>query len=596
MTRKTKELRITKLEEFLRKVDSCKGKFSARKKRELGKHFLEVVIGLEDKFIACKPGNELPDFEPHDEELYPWALFVTDEKDLREEYDHRASSYLHPDKVGKEFHAVITNCKELCVFDFKHEVAKYTVLFAELLDSKAKAVKHWQAFLTDFGVESAKERRKGVIDLPVSKKKPPTIKINLQHNSIVCGDCINWLGDIPPESIDMCYIDPPFFANSERKIIWGNGYERRAYEDRWKGGIRAYIEWMEKRVRLIHRCLKDTGSIFLHCDWHASHRLRVMLDKVFGDKNFVNEIIWCYTGPSNTTKFFPRKHDNILFYSKSDKHTFNIREARVPHKRQKPSTGKGMASGKRSIEEIKILEIESLKIGKVVEDHWNDIPSGSHIPRKERIGYKTQKPEKLLERIIKCSTNEGDVVLDCFGGGGTTAVVAAKLNRKFITGDVSPVAVRVISDRLKKITDVPNFEVLNVPRTAEEWLKMDGHTFAEKICAFMGWECNPKKSGDGGVDGWTNNGTVPIQIKNHRKSIGVNPIKNFYASLDKAKVGIFAAWSFSKNAEEYRAKVQSEEGKEIRFVTVEEILGSIMINDEEKDKLDKLYSKYDKAS
>lgn len=140
------------------------------------------------------------------------------------------------------------------------------------------------------------------------------------------------------------------------------------------------------------------------------------------------------------------------------------------------------------------------------------------------------------------------------------------------------------------------FEVLNVPRTAAEWLEMDGHTFAEKICSFMGWKCSTKKSVDGGIDGWANKGTVPVQIKNHRKSIGINPIKNFYASLGKSKEGIFVAWYFSRNAEEYRAKIQNEEGKEIRFITVENILGSILISDEEKSKLDKLYKKYDKEA
>ncbi len=226
---------------------------------------------------------------------------------------------------------------------------------------------------------------------------------------------------------------------------------------------------------------------------------------------------------------------------------------------------------------------------------WDDIPRMAHL-KSEKIGYGTQKPEAILQRIIACSTNEGDVVLDCFGGGGTTAVVSAKLNRKFITGDVSPVAVRVISDRLKGITNCPEFNLLNVPRIATEWLEMGGHTFAQKICDFMGWECNPKKSGDGGIDGWANKGSIPVQIKNHRKSIGRNPIKHLCSSLGRGKEGIFVAWQFTKTDEEYRVQVLRDEGKKITFITVTEILGSILISDEEKCKLDKLYKKYDKAA
>ena len=603
MAKKTKQLQLPQLEEFLGKVNACGAKFSGRQKKTLGKHFLEIVMVIKDEFVACKPGKESPDFEPRNKELYPWAFFVTDKEDLREEFDNRALQYLHGDNVGEEFHAVITNGKELCVFDFNHEVNKYTVYFDELLDGNKKTSRNWQAFLADFCVESAKGREqqyreKSIVDLPAKKEKRSTgrLKIDAKQNYVICGDCLDWLEDVPPASVDICYIDPPFFSNKNYEIIWGNGYERRSFEDRWKGGINAYIEWMEKRVKLIHSCLKDTGSIFLHCDWRASHRLRVMLDEVFGEKNFVNEIVWCYTGPSNSKNFFPRKHDIILFYSK--KHVnFNCESVRIPYSNPKTFTMGGSGSLARKNKPKTTYKTgleEALARGKIVEDYWIDIPSLS--VSKERIGYKTQKPEALLERVIQCSTNEDDIVLDCFAGGGTTAVVAAKLNRKFIVGDVSPVAVRVISDRLNEIADDPKFEVLNVPRTAAEWLEMDGHTFAEKICSFMGWECNPKKSADGGVDGWANKRTIPVQIKNHKKSIGVNPIKNFSASLGKACEGIFVAWSFAKGAEEFRVQVKKDENKTITFITVEEILGSILIENEEKNMIDKLYKKYNKAA
>lgn len=260
-------------------------------------------------------------------------------------------------------------------------------------------------------------------------------------NQIIHGDCLDWLPTIPAESVDMCYIDPPFCTNQHLDD----------YDDRWSD-IVTYIGWMEERVRLIHKCLKNTGSIFLHCDWRASHRLRVMLDAVFEEKNFVNEIIWCYSAPSHCTRHFPRKHDTILFYSKSGNHSFNTDKARTPHSRQNPSNGSNsMVSGKRSAKEIRLLELERLKKGKIIEDWWTDIPSGGHISKHERIGYKTQKPEKLLDRIISCSTNKGDIVLDCFVGGGTTAVVAAKLGRRFIVGDISERAIEITRQRVESV-------------------------------------------------------------------------------------------------------------------------------------------------
>ena len=184
MARRTKELRLTQLEEFLREVKSCRGKFSARKKRELGKHFLEVVMGLEDEFIACKVGKYSPDFEPRNKKLYPWALFVTAKDDLQEDCNDRAILYLHSDNVDEKMQAVITNGKELRVFDSATQEKKgYTVVFAEFISGNAKDVKHWKAFLTDFGVESAKERRKkrrkeGIIDIEDRGSRPPSEKLS----------------------------------------------------------------------------------------------------------------------------------------------------------------------------------------------------------------------------------------------------------------------------------------------------------------------------------------------------------------------------------------------------------------------------------
>ena len=209
--------------------------------------------------------------------------------------------------------------------------------------------------------------------------------------------------------------------------------------------------------------------------------------------------------------------------------------------------------------------------------------------KSERIGYKTQKPEYLTEVLLKCSTNKGDLILDCFGGGGTTAAVASKLGRRFITGDVSPVATRVIAKRLNSIEKPPQFEILNVPRTKEDWLKMKGIEFEKKICAFMGWEWSGKGVNDSGVDGWANNKTIPIQIKNHRKKVGRPEIQKFVGSMKSLKEGIFVAWDFSPSSWDYRVEAKESFKKEIQFIKIEEILEGILIDMDKKMEIEKLY-------
>jgi len=299
------------------------------------------------------------------------------------------------------------------------------------------------------------------------------LNFDLEKNSIVCGDCCNergkgWLNFIPDNSIDLIYIDPPFFSNKNYEIVWGNGFEERSFGDRWKGGIAHYIKWMKPKIKEAKRVLTNTGSIFFHCDWHASHRLRCLLDEVFDEKKFRNEIIWHYgermMGRSN---FFDRKHDSILFYSKGKNKFYGYREEySLDEIRSWRGTkfdkngeytlrdgGKGKPRYKAYVKDIQ-------KKGRAVSDVWDIKILGS--ASKERIGYKTQKPKALLERIIHCASKENDLILDFFGGGGTTAEVCADLNRKFIIGDVSPVAVRLTADRLSA-HGYRNYEIKALP-------------------------------------------------------------------------------------------------------------------------------------
>jgi site-specific DNA-methyltransferase (adenine-specific) len=144
------------------------------------------------------------------------------------------------------------------------------------------------------------------------------------ENSLILGDNLEILKTLPSESVDLCYIDPPFFSNRNYEVIWGDTGEIASFQDRWSGGMEHYIGWLYERVAEIHRVLKPTVSIFLHCDWHANAYIRVdVLDRIFGLKNFINEIIWCYAGPGNVKNRLAQKHDTIYFYAKSNRYFFD---------------------------------------------------------------------------------------------------------------------------------------------------------------------------------------------------------------------------------------------------------------------------------
>jgi len=235
----------------------------------------------------------------------------------------------------------------------------------------------------------------------------------MKPETIYCGNAKMVMSRFPEESVDLIYMDPPFFSNRNYELVWGNGYELKAYEDRWMGGVENYIAWMDPVIRECHRVLKPTGSLYLHCDWHANAHLRILLDGVFGANNFLNEIIWWYHDPAGTVRDrFKKKHDNIFLYSKKFKeHHFNLDDVRQPY-----SDGTLMQNEKGHKSFGRVTKTHPL--GKVREDVW-EVPF-LNSQAKERLGYPTQKPEALLEIIVKASSNPTDIVLDPMSGGGTT--------------------------------------------------------------------------------------------------------------------------------------------------------------------------------
>ena len=223
-------------------------------------------------------------------------------------------------------------------------------------------------------------------------------------------------------------------------------------------GMQSYLTMMAIRLLELHRVLKPTGSIYLHCDPTASHYLKQLLDAIFGNQHFRNEIVWAYTGPGNVTRQFKRKHDVILFYTNgASSWTFNPDDVRVPYSAETMQR-RGRAEGSASIISSTSAEAQERRrgtqeaeqrfgAGKVPEDWWADVPILTN--QRERVGYPTQKPLALLERIIAASSNPGDVVLDPFAGCATACVAAEKLDRQWVGIDLSSKAAELVNERLR---------------------------------------------------------------------------------------------------------------------------------------------------
>ena len=264
--------------------------------------------------------------------------------------------------------------------------------------------------------------------------------------------------------VQMVYLDPPFNTGKqfEMKVRIGEkGYKNGsptlslpAYDDRWESK-EAYLTMMRDTLVLARDLMKKEGTIFVHIDCRMHAHMRLLMDEIFGESNFLNEIIWSYQSGGRARTYFPRKHDVILFYAKSRSYYFNIKavpiargDARSNHmKRGTDEDGRTYRSIMSGGKEYRYYDDEPAYPG----DVWDDV---SHLQQKDpqRTGYETQKPVRLLERIIRCSTQENDLVCDLFSGSGTTAVAAANLGRRFLCVDRSNLAICVAGKRLSQPT------------------------------------------------------------------------------------------------------------------------------------------------
>jgi len=300
-------------------------------------------------------------------------------------------------------------------------------------------------------------------------------------NRLIWGDNLLVMGSLLKEfagKINLIYIDPPFATGDDFsfEVQIGDGVEItkepsamevKAYRDTWGKGLQSYLQMMYDRLVLMKELLVDDGSIYVHLDWHVGHYVKAIMDEIFGRNNFVNEIIWAYTGPRKSGNYFPRKHDNILLYSKTDKYKFN--PVYISHKSGLHNIGQVFSSEEEREEVVRELEAK----GKQVEDWWIDIWATERY-RSELVGYETQKPVALLERIIQSSSSEGDLVADFFCGSGTTGVVAEKLGRRWIMCDLGRFAIHTTRKRLLDIGAKP-FVVQNLGKyERHRWAQLNG--------------------------------------------------------------------------------------------------------------------------
>ena len=474
----------------------------------------------------------------------------------------------------------------------------------------------------------------------------------LDTRIVYCGDCLDQLRQIPDDSVDLCYIDPPFNSNRNYEVFWGETKEKRSFEDRHES-TRAYIEYMRPRCVQIARVLKKTGSFYYHCDWHASHYVKVMLDQIFGESNFINEIIWkrqsAHNDAKQGSKHLGRVHDSLFLYTGGGeyhfKHLYRPYDEEYLenfYKHVEPDTGRrfqlgdlgapGGASPSKGNPHYEFLGVERYwrfsrermqelyDLGLIIQTKPGAVPrlkryldEGKGVPLgsiwddiqpvqgrgPEGLGYPTQKPLKLLERILEISSKPNDIVLDAFCGCGTALVAAQKLNRQWIGIDISPTACRVMAKRLRDVVRLPENETLwragrgfvvrDLPQTEQQLRRLPPFEFENWAVIALGGIANKVQVGDMGLDGrlyplsaiptvkpdsldfmdtW-----YPIQVKQKDKA-GRPDIDSFEAAMIRAErmKGFFISFDYTSDALTEIQRFFKQTGRVIVALTVREIL------------------------
>lgn len=439
----------------------------------------------------------------------------------------------------------------------------------------------------------------------------------LEPNRLFWGDNLHVMRQLPSESIDLIYIDPPFFSGRQYNVIFGDQNELRSFSDIWEGGMPGYLIWFNARLLEMKRLLKKTGTIYVHCDWHASHYIKIEMDKMFGNDNFLNELIWNYEGTGSPSKLrFAAKHDTILRYSKvrATAKAFELyfeqqidstysTLKRDPDGRYFRIQGLGDYTDKS----IKRLEAEGriyiassgkqylkhwvedrdglLFKKKKLSDVWTDVTQLGTAIQKEKIGYPTQKPEALLERILKASSEEGDTVADFFCGGGTLPAVSQRLKRNWIACDQSRVAVAITADRMSNLVEKEVGSLFQVPDfTIEHWgiyeaerlSKMPGDQFRAFVVRAFGAVPDGTSPHIHGYKG-----AIPVWVgePSQRTSVARKEVEDFANATrrtiryqqDNLREGIMLAWAFQPDAVKAADRLREMEQTELNFIRLAQV-------------------------
>ncbi len=460
-------------------------------------------------------------------------------------------------------------------------------------------------------------------------------------NRLFFGDCLHVMRMLPSNSIDLLYVDPPFFSGRNYNVIFGDKNEVRSFTDIWEGGMPGYLVWLNARLYEMKRLLKPTGSIFVHCDWHASHYIKVEMDKILGVDNFHNEVIWHYRRWTGSSREFLKMHDTILFYSKSADYYFQpqfteytlestlrkqnyhtrikngdvfvtsvdergVKENdfwKIPGLNEVADIAVRLKAAGVSDKEMNEIVIKYLKyllgrtksviplktakeiqnLLKILESHASDCFFISIINSQasERIGYPTQKPEELLEKIIKACTpdpEEADqpvVVADFCCGGGTTPVVAQRLGRRWVACDQSRIAVAVTADRIAKTIEQEIGTLFHVPDfTIEHWgvyeapklEKLPAAVFREFVVRAFGGRPEAISPSIHGV-----RHGVPLFVGESSRGsrVGKEEVAKFAKAVyeeRRANHGVMLAWNFGPEARKAAEVLAARENVRLDFV------------------------------
>jgi len=409
---------------------------------------------------------------------------------------------------------------------------------------------------------------------------------DLEPNQILFGDNLHIMRALPSNSIDLIYIDPPFFSGRNYNVVFGDQNEIRSFTDIWEGGMPGYLTWLNARILEMKRLLKPNGVIFVHCDWHASHYIKCEMDKIFGYESFRNEIVWYYYNKYSAGKNqFPRAHDVILFYSKTNESYFEpLREKRdEPIKQLMRENIGGVLKNKKGPDGKVMYRIVE---DKKMDDVWR-IPC-LQPASSEYIGYPTQKHHDLIQRVIECGCPKGGVVADFFCGGGTTPAVAQRLGRRWIATDISKIAVAVTRDRilkdvigkngdaknnkeiqqsLGKVPDIviANWGVYEVP----EIVKMNEETFRNFIIAAYNGRLT---SSEGKIHGYKQSIPIFVGSPYQEEPITEKEVIDFAKNIVKSKghhQGIMIAWGFTPGARNAAQQLAVQHAIAIDFVKIQ---------------------------